>query len=395
MGWTVIHDKYLRNKTPGSIRLRYGRLTELSARTKELVRFHNKESEEELEHGSRTYRPRNLRIERLSIEGDEIQEVPYSHPAHPARRWTAVDEETLLKARSDGMDWDAIREKHLPHKSTESIHIKHSRLLETRKGTGKQNVEGPKGASYSSDDDETIVRARTRREQKSMKSFVKYSADEDATIVRARREGMTWPYIHQTFFPTRSEDSLSSRYSAALRGRESEVLAGSKVKQLPNAQTRRSVIQAGTADMSRASMQEAFDPEETLHASQEEEPSSNEEEDTISSTKWTDAEDKSLLEARREGKLWSAIHQEFFPHRTRNACTSRYRRLTTKESKYKTMSPLSSDEEQEYQEEQGTPISKTWLPTDNETLVKARRDGMTWDAIQQKNFPRKTPGACA
>jgi hypothetical protein len=40
------------------------------------------------------------------------------------------------------------------------------------------------------------------------------------------------------------------------------------------------------------------------------------------------------------------------------------------------------------------PSSGAWNPTDDQTLMAARAQGMNWQPIQQSYFPSKTPNAC-
>jgi hypothetical protein len=40
------------------------------------------------------------------------------------------------------------------------------------------------------------------------------------------------------------------------------------------------------------------------------------------------------------------------------------------------------------------PSSGAWSPTDDQTLMAARAQGMNWVLIQQAYFPSKTPNAC-
>lgn len=40
------------------------------------------------------------------------------------------------------------------------------------------------------------------------------------------------------------------------------------------------------------------------------------------------------------------------------------------------------------------PSSGAWNPTDDQTLMAARSQGMNWQPIQQSYFPNKTPNAC-
>jgi hypothetical protein len=40
------------------------------------------------------------------------------------------------------------------------------------------------------------------------------------------------------------------------------------------------------------------------------------------------------------------------------------------------------------------PSSGAWNPTDDQTLMAARSQGMNWAPIQQSYFPNKTPNAC-
>lgn len=48
------------------------------------------------------------------------------------------------------------------------------------------------------------------------------------------------------------------------------------------------------------------------------------------SVPWTAQEDDCLLESKRRGLQWDAIHKQFFPTKSGNACRKRYERLENK-----------------------------------------------------------------
>lgn len=49
--------------------------------------------------------------------------------------WSQVDDETLIKARAQGLNWNQISPKHFPTKSANACRKRHERLME------KQNAE--------------------------------------------------------------------------------------------------------------------------------------------------------------------------------------------------------------------------------------------------------------
>jgi hypothetical protein len=49
--------------------------------------------------------------------------------------WSQVDDETLIKARAQGLNWNQISPKHFPSKSANACRKRHERLME------KQNAE--------------------------------------------------------------------------------------------------------------------------------------------------------------------------------------------------------------------------------------------------------------
>lgn len=49
-----------------------------------------------------------------------------------------------------------------------------------------------------------------------------------------------------------------------------------------------------------------------------------------SASPWTEAEDRTLMEARQKGLNWASIANKYFPSKTSNACRKRHERLMDK-----------------------------------------------------------------
>ncbi|KAI5366510.1 Putative centromere protein Scm3/HJURP [Septoria linicola] len=118
----------------------------------------------------------------------------------PDWQWSAQQDELLLELREgDELDWKEIADI-LPGHSPAAVEHRYE-LLAGPRPSGRQITDNGQSSEFN-----TAWRTRQR-----------YTAEEDALIIRLREvDGMSWHQIAQKF-DNRSEHSVQSRYSVALR----------------------------------------------------------------------------------------------------------------------------------------------------------------------------------
>lgn len=108
-------------------------------RSKKRVQFPNDGSEKEWGDGSHIHQPRiPTRTKKLASRGKAKAEDSYSNTM---RKWTAAHDQTLLNARNNGMEWEAIQERQFPDKTFMVLRGKHSRLVLETTRTKKEPLE--------------------------------------------------------------------------------------------------------------------------------------------------------------------------------------------------------------------------------------------------------------
>jgi hypothetical protein len=98
--------------------------------------------------------------------------------------WSAKDDETLIQARAQGLNWNQISPKHFPQKSANACRKRHERLME------RQNAEQWDGVKLD-------ILAQAYME-----------ARREMWSILAARVGEKWTLVEQKVFQTVSSSSL-------------------------------------------------------------------------------------------------------------------------------------------------------------------------------------------
>ncbi|KAF2211624.1 hypothetical protein CERZMDRAFT_98505 [Cercospora zeae-maydis SCOH1-5] len=75
---------------------------------------------------------------RATIAGGTAPSAPYPSASEAAHKtaaiWSSTDDETLLRARASGLNWQPIASRHFPNKTANACRKRHERLIERRHG---------------------------------------------------------------------------------------------------------------------------------------------------------------------------------------------------------------------------------------------------------------------
>lgn len=115
--------------------------------------------------------------------------------------------------------------------------------------------------------------------------------------------------------------------------------------------------------------------------------------------KWQPKDDRILLAKRALEMSFDEIQRACFPSRTVPGCRKRYGRLMNG-SNATSSDPIHQEDQREEAEEDedvnnnDRKPSARWDAQDDEILLRARAEGLSWGAIQQKYFPSRTGDGC-
>jgi chromo domain-containing protein 1 len=178
-----------------------------------------------------------------------------------------------------------------------------------------------------------------------------WTHDDDRTLLAALARGMSYPKIQKENFPSRTAEACRKRYS--------------RLTAAPNA--------TNDIDSDSSEAMEDDSPSDMLGKA----PRS-------SGSNWNDQDDQILQAAREKGVSFPEIQRTHFPTRTPKACRSRHLKIK---------GALSNTDD--YSEEDTNLTShkvtrKRWNKPDDQTLITALANGMSYQEVQRAHFPSRT-----
>lgn len=93
-----------------------------------------------------------------------------------------------------------------------------------------------------------------------------------------------------------------------------------------------------------------------------------------SASAWSDSDDRTLIEARREGLAWLPIAKKHFPTKTANACRKRHERLAER----KRADALGSNNEEALAEAYVEVREEMWK------ILASKLNGASWKMVEEK-----------